>query len=52
MFALIMLQRGYYHKIENAAMMAFAALGLFSAAACMHLLKSWGKQPYQNSHKL
>ncbi|KAJ0098086.1 hypothetical protein Patl1_28563 [Pistacia atlantica] len=46
------LRRGYYRKIENAAMMAFAALGLFSAAGCMHLLKRWGKQPYQDSHKL
>lgn len=52
MFVLIILQRGYYQKIENAAIMAFVAFGLFSAAGCMHLLKRWGKKPYQNSHKL
>ncbi|XP_044504040.1 molybdate-anion transporter-like isoform X2 [Mangifera indica] len=49
---LLLLLRGYYQKIENAAIMAFVAFGLFSAAGCMHLLKRWGKKPYQNSHKL
>ncbi|KAJ4714756.1 Molybdate-anion transporter like [Melia azedarach] len=47
-----LLQRGYYRNIENAAMVGFAALGLFTAAGCMHVLKRWGKQPYQNWHKL
>ncbi|KAF2295496.1 hypothetical protein GH714_033058 [Hevea brasiliensis] len=48
----LLMQRGYYQKIENSTMMAFAALGLFLAAGCMHLLKQWGKQPYQNWHEL
>ncbi|KAF2298134.1 hypothetical protein GH714_015421 [Hevea brasiliensis] len=47
-----LMQRGYYQKIENSTMIALAALGLFVAAGCMHLLKGWGKQPYQNWHKL
>ncbi|KAH9663879.1 Major facilitator superfamily domain-containing protein 5 [Citrus sinensis] len=46
------IKRGFYRNIENAAMVAFAALGLFIAAGCMHVLKRWGKQPYQNWHKL
>ncbi|KDO78992.1 hypothetical protein CISIN_1g013096mg [Citrus sinensis] len=49
---LFLLLRGFYRNIENAAMVAFAALGLFIAAGCMHVLKRWGKQPYQNWHKL
>lgn len=49
---LFLLLRGFYRNIENAAMVAFAALGLFIAAWCMHVLKRWGKQPYQNWHKL
>ncbi|KDP32046.1 hypothetical protein JCGZ_12507 [Jatropha curcas] len=48
----LLMQRGYYKKIENSTMMAFAAIGLFIAAGCMHLLKQWGKQPYQNWRKL
>lgn len=48
----ILMQRGYYRTIENATMIAFAAIGLFMAAGCMHVLKRWGKQPYQNWHKL
>ncbi|KAF5752849.1 molybdate-anion transporter [Tripterygium wilfordii] len=47
-----LMQRGYHQSIENATMMAFAAIGLFTAAGCMHLLKRCGKQPYQNWHKL
>ncbi|KAH7846148.1 hypothetical protein Vadar_010476 [Vaccinium darrowii] len=46
-----LLQRGYYQNIENSTILAFAALGLFSAAGCLHLLKRWGKQPNQNWHK-
>lgn len=46
-----LMQGGYYRNIGNATMMAFAALGLFSAAACMHMLQRWGKQPFQNWHK-
>ncbi|XP_038723546.1 uncharacterized protein LOC120015269 isoform X2 [Tripterygium wilfordii] len=46
-----LMQRGYHQSIENATMMAFAAIGLFTAAGCMYLLKRWGKQPYQNWHK-
>ncbi|XP_022751221.1 molybdate-anion transporter-like isoform X2 [Durio zibethinus] len=48
----VLMQRGYYRTIENATIIAFAALGLFVAAGCMHVLKRWGKQPYQNWHKL
>ncbi|XP_048233039.1 molybdate-anion transporter [Ricinus communis] len=48
----LLIQRGYYQKMENSTMMAFAALGLFLGSGCMHLLKRWGKQPYQNWHKL
>ncbi|PSS30705.1 Molybdate-anion transporter like [Actinidia chinensis var. chinensis] len=48
----LLLQRGYYQCIENSTIMAFAALGLFSASGCLYLLKRWGKQPYQNWHKL
>lgn len=47
-----MVQGGYYGNIGNAAILAIAALGLFTAAGCMHVLKRWGKQPYQNGHKL
>ncbi|KAL7193347.1 hypothetical protein ACSBR2_025036 [Camellia fascicularis] len=47
-----LLQRGYYQNIENSTIMAFAALGLFSTAGCMYLLKRWGKQRHQNCHKL
>ncbi|KAL6993822.1 hypothetical protein U1Q18_011935 [Sarracenia purpurea var. burkii] len=47
-----LLQRGYYQNIENSTIMAVAALGLFSAAACLHLLKRWGKPPHQTWHKL
>jgi hypothetical protein len=44
-------QRGYYQKIENSTIVALAALGLFMASGSMHLLKRWGKQPFQNWHK-
>ncbi|XP_059642861.1 uncharacterized protein LOC132284746 [Cornus florida] len=47
-----LMQRGYYFNIGNSTIMVFAALGLFSAAGCMHLLKRWGKQLRQNWHKL
>ncbi|KAL5556837.1 hypothetical protein UlMin_039073 [Ulmus minor] len=49
---LFLVQGGYYRNIENATIMAIAGLGLFSAAGSMHVLKRWGKQPYQNGHKL
>ncbi|OMO56524.1 hypothetical protein CCACVL1_26485 [Corchorus capsularis] len=49
---IILMQRGYYRAIENSTMIAFAAIGLFIAAGCMHVLKRCGKQPYQNWHKL
>ncbi|KAM4117812.1 hypothetical protein ACB094_02G153900 [Castanea mollissima] len=48
---LFLIQGGYYRNIGNAAVMAFAALGLLSAAGSMHVLKRLGKQPYQNWHK-
>ncbi|KAA8531597.1 hypothetical protein F0562_006306 [Nyssa sinensis] len=47
-----LIQRGYYQNIGNSTIMAFAALGLFSAAGCMQLLKRWQKQLHQNHHKL
>lgn len=49
---LFLFQRGCHQNIENSTMMAFSAIGLFVAAGCMRLLKRWGKQPYQNWHKL
>lgn len=49
---LFLVQGKYYHNIGNSTIIAFAALGLFTAAGCMHVLKRWGKQPYQNWHKL
>ncbi|XAR57732.1 hypothetical protein NMG60_11025981 [Bertholletia excelsa] len=49
---LFLFQRGYYQNIENSTVIAIAALGLFSAAGCLHLLKRWGKQPHQNWQKL
>uniref|UniRef100_A0A5B7AGD5 Putative molybdate-anion transporter-like isoform X1 n=1 Tax=Davidia involucrata TaxID=16924 RepID=A0A5B7AGD5_DAVIN len=47
-----LMQRGYYQNIGNSTIVAFAALGLFSAAVCMHLLKRCGKQLRQYCHKL
>lgn len=51
-FLFFLMQGGYYHNIGNAAIMGFAALGLFTASICMYMLKRLGKQPYQGSHKL
>ncbi|CAI0405613.1 unnamed protein product [Linum tenue] len=48
----LLVQRGYYQSIENSTMIALASVGLFTSAGCMHLLKQWGKQPYQNWHKM
>lgn len=48
----VLLQRGYYKNIENSTIIGFAAIGLFSAAGCMYLLKRWGKQSHRNLHKL
>lgn len=47
----LLILRGYYQKIENSTIVALAALGLFMASGSMHLLKRWGKQPFQNWHK-
>lgn len=44
--------RGYYQFIGNSTVIAFAALGLFSAAGCMYTLKRWGKQLHQSKHNL
>ncbi|PRQ48140.1 putative molybdate-anion transporter, major facilitator superfamily domain-containing protein [Rosa chinensis] len=49
---LFLVQGKYHNNIGNSTIIAFAALGLFTAAGCMHVLKRWGKQPYQNWHKL
>lgn len=48
----VLIQGGYYRNLNNSIIMAFAALGLFLAAGCMHMLKNLGKQPHQNWHKL
>ncbi|XP_076900841.1 uncharacterized protein LOC143555101 [Bidens hawaiensis] len=49
---LCLILRGYSGTIENSTIIAFGAIGLFSAAACMHLLKQSGKHsPHQNFHK-
>ncbi|KAK6125288.1 hypothetical protein DH2020_040977 [Rehmannia glutinosa] len=45
---LFLILRGYYQCIENSTISAFAALGLFSAAGCMHMLKKCGKQSRYN----
>ncbi|XP_022977334.1 molybdate-anion transporter-like isoform X2 [Cucurbita maxima] len=42
-----LLQGGYYRRIENSVILAFAALGLFTSAGSMYALKRWGKHPYQ-----
>ncbi|XP_052204683.1 uncharacterized protein LOC127809706 isoform X2 [Diospyros lotus] len=47
----LLVQRGYYQNIENSTMIAFTAVGLFTGAGCLHLLRRWGKQPHQNWHK-
>ncbi|KAI3462706.1 hypothetical protein Pfo_019369 [Paulownia fortunei] len=44
--------RGYYQCIGNSTIISFAALGLFSAAGCMYLLRKWGKQLHQGRHNL
>ncbi|KAH1163871.1 hypothetical protein GLYMA_01G191800v4 [Glycine max] len=48
---LSVVQGGYYRNVGNAALMAFGVCGLLLAAGCMHALKQWGKQPYNNWHK-
>ncbi|XP_060195605.1 uncharacterized protein LOC132624881 isoform X2 [Lycium barbarum] len=48
----LLIQRGFYQNIENSTIIAMAALGLFSAAGCLYMLKRLGKQPHQNWHKL
>jgi len=45
------LQGGYYRNVGNAALMTFGVSGLLLAAGCMHALKQWGKQPYNNWRK-
>lgn len=47
-----LVQRGYYHNIENSTVFALGAFGLFTAAGCMHMLKRAGKQPHQSWIKL
>ncbi|KZV35471.1 major facilitator superfamily domain-containing protein 5-like [Dorcoceras hygrometricum] len=44
--------RVYYQYIQNSTLTAFAALGLFSAAGCMYVLKKWGKQLHQSRYNL
>lgn len=48
---LSVVQGGYYQNVGNATLMAFGVFGLLLAAGCMHALKQWGKQPYNNWHK-
>ncbi|KAK1363745.1 molybdate-anion transporter-like [Heracleum sosnowskyi] len=47
-----LMQGGYYRNIENSTIIAFAAVGLFSAAGSMYLLKQWGKQLHNDWHKM
>ncbi|CAN4082995.1 unnamed protein product [Withania somnifera] len=49
---LLLIQRGFYQNIENSTIIAMAAIGHFSSAGCMYMLKRLGKQPHQNWHKL
>ncbi|XP_059293520.1 uncharacterized protein LOC132046786 isoform X2 [Lycium ferocissimum] len=48
----LLIQACFYQNIENSTIIAMAALGLFSAAGCLYMLKRLGKQPHQNWHKL
>ncbi|KAL9229814.1 hypothetical protein vseg_005243 [Gypsophila vaccaria] len=47
----VLMQGGIYKQINNSTIFFLAALGLFLAAGCMHMLKHLGKQPHQNWHK-
>lgn len=49
---LVLIQGGYHHNFGNAAIMSLSALGLLSAAGCIHVLRRWRKQPRRNWHKL
>nr|GMD51729.1 molybdate-anion transporter-like isoform X1 [Ipomoea batatas] len=46
-----LVQRSYCHNLENSTIIAAGALGLFTAAGCMHMLKRLGKQLHQDWHK-
>ncbi|KAK4262375.1 hypothetical protein QN277_027943 [Acacia crassicarpa] len=43
---LSLVQGGIQRNVGNASLMAIGVFGLFTG--CMHALKQWGKQPYQN----
>ncbi|KAL2906396.1 Molybdate-anion transporter [Bienertia sinuspersici] len=47
----VLFQGAYYRNVNNSTIIAFAALSLFLAAGCMHMLKNLGKQPHQSWHK-
>ncbi|KAK9670296.1 hypothetical protein RND81_13G192200 [Saponaria officinalis] len=47
----VLIQGGIHKRINNSTIFVLAALGLFLAAGCMHMLKRLGKQPHQNWHK-
>ncbi|XP_031116360.1 molybdate-anion transporter [Ipomoea triloba] len=50
-FLFFLVQRSYCHNLENSTIIAAGALGLFTAAGCMHMLKRLGKQLHQDWHK-
>ncbi|KAL3833273.1 hypothetical protein ACJIZ3_008009 [Penstemon smallii] len=48
----VLVLRSYDWYIGNSAIIAIAALGLFSAAGCMYILRNWGKQLHRSKHDL
>ncbi|XP_078440337.1 uncharacterized protein LOC144710440 isoform X2 [Wolffia australiana] len=47
----ILIQGGYYRNLSNAAILAMAAFGLFTAAGCVHVLKRWKRRTPGNWHE-
>ncbi|XP_078440585.1 major facilitator superfamily protein [Wolffia australiana] len=48
----ILIQGGYHRNLSNAAILAMAAFGLFTAAGCVHVLKRWKRRTPGNWHEL
>ncbi|KAL5995605.1 hypothetical protein ACLOJK_025669 [Asimina triloba] len=48
---LVLIQGGYYRSFANSTVYALSALGLFTSAGSMYLLKRWRKEPQQSWHK-
>ncbi|KAL0913864.1 hypothetical protein M5K25_017356 [Dendrobium thyrsiflorum] len=51
-FLFVLIIGGYYRRLNNSAIMALAAVGLLSAAGCLHVLRWWRKHLRQNWHEL